>query len=296
MAEEQLFRARGYLEVGGRLIREWSPPYLKFKSIEQISDEIESWLEQKGIPGRSFADIYFNGQKEIHTSIYLLADRSFGVWNHQNAEWPIHYLGTDPFSADPFGRDMSRQWEAAEKAEKKETSEDGDSMKVEAEEPEDGSDEPEEAADTESQGESEDYPDEDDEEDDEDADTEQDGENGEGDEDSDDDGNQDEEEKDVPRLKFFGKMRGPKGWRKRAETDPSRPANAMEFVFGVLDAKEGWSTARQERNKLVRVRFFESDAQRTEATMQINLPQSAEITESKGKLLITFPTQEDESE
>lgn len=81
-----------------------------------------------------------------------------------------------------------------------------------------------------------------------------------------------EEEKELPRLKLFAKMRGPLGWRKRAELEELNDRNVWALKVGVLDPDEP-KPAGQERNVFAQFEVIEKDENRKSATLRMKLPQ-----------------------
>lgn len=295
MAEQQ-FRARAY-----KNIRKTTPnpdatggPWPE--SVHGV-EWAEAWLLENGKAHESFVDLYFNGESVIHTSVYYLeagwggVPPLFGIANSSKARWPVEYVYGEGVTMsggeDEFGRILD-EWMPG----------DSDEDETDNTEPTSGST-PEKKADTESKGESDEFPveenDEDeeesepeedqweDEEDSEDENDEQDGSSG---KDSDDgDG---EEDSEMPRLMLFAKMRGPKGWRKRAETDHERSVNRFGLKIGVLDESAGTS-ARQERDNMIEVSFTEMDSNRFEGELKVKLPDGIEFHRRGNHFVAAIP-------
>lgn len=315
-------------------------------------DIAETWLAH-GKPGKSFAEIKFNGDIEAHTLIFRLEDKpeyggkpAYGVFNTPSAMWPVYYPEQDapygvvlenplsayrgpggtPSDAKDDGKGKSEVSEDAPKldlgAEEDDEpeSDDGDdgeddeddfnpdddsedeaSEDDDAEDPEDEVDDDdftededgEDEADTETDGEG-------DEEDDDDAD----GDDGDAESDSEDDDEQDEDEneteKEPPvRLKIFGKMRGPKGWRKRAEAEELMERNVFALKVGILSDDEDLSAAQREKNVAAHVEFIETNTEREAGTLRMRLPEGitlADFTQTKsGWITVTVPYNREEA-
>ena len=75
----------------------------------------------------------------------------------------------------------------------------------------------------------------------------------------------------MPRLTIFAKMRGPKGWRKRAEIEDLNDRNVFGFKVGVLDP-DGETPGTQEYNVRTEIQFIENDNDRTTGSLRIKLP------------------------
>ena len=275
MTPEPNFRAKAYRDVrkttphanaeGGP----WSEPVMGV-------DWAEQWLLEHGTPEQSFVDLYLNGDKMIHTSIYYLRARKggqepvFGIANSSHARWPVDYVGADDDKIDPnsdiFGRNIT-DWQPGD-SDEDEVDDDADVLDL--------------GKDREDQKDKDDEDEDDGEEEEEEDDDEDDNEIfDEPDDDNDDDG---KEEKEMPRLTIFAKMRGPRGWRKRAETDTEREVNRFGLKIGVLDP-DGISTARQERNAVVEIDFREYDSNRTHGELRLVVPDGVEL-ERKGRYLV----------
>lgn len=97
-------------------------------------------------------------------------------------------------------------------------------------------------------------------------------EDGDGENEDEEDESDDEEETEMPRLNIFAKMRGPKGWRKRADAEELLDRNVFAMKVGVLDDDEELTPAQREKNVRAHVEFIESDADRKSGTLRIKLP------------------------
>lgn len=92
--------------------------------------------------------------------------------------------------------------------------------------------------------------------------------------DPDDDGDDDGEP--PMRLPIFAKMRGPKGWRKRAEAEDLNLKNTFGLKVGVLHP-EGETPGKQEADVRCEIQFVETDEQRTHGTLRIKLPETVTL-------------------
>lgn len=161
-----------------------------------------------------------------------------------------------------------------------ENSEDGEDEETEGDE-DDGS-EDDDAEDERDHGGEEDDGDSDE---DGDEDTEDEDENSEGDEeaedvegDGDDEQESDEEETEMPRLNIFAKLRGPLGWRKRAEAEELNERNMFAMKLGIVDP-EGETPSKQEHEVFAEVQFIETDEDRTGGLLKLKLPEGVEFSE-----------------
>src|SRR3954451_23658325 len=92
----------------------------RFLEPADASDKAEACLLSLGVPGASYVELRLNGDPEPHTCIFYLEDGTFGVWNTDEARWPIFYSGDggeglmlegnpfeddDSFQADDEGED-----------------------------------------------------------------------------------------------------------------------------------------------------------------------------------------------
>lgn len=278
---EQNFQAKAYKNVG----KTTPKPNAEAGPFEEPVlgvDWAEEWLLEHGTPEESFVDIYFNGEQGIHTSVYYLKARQgsqeplFGLANSSHARWPIEYIGVDEGNIDPnsdiFGRDIS-DWQPGD-SDTDEVDEDADILDLGKDRPEKPDRKPKNEDDA----------------DDEDDEEEDDGDDEKEDDDAEDDADDepDEEEDEMPRLTIFSKMRGPRGWRKRAETDKDREINRFSFKVGVLDETYD-KPARQERNTLIEVRFQEMDSNRTHGELRILVPDGVEFNKSGRYLTARIP-------
>lgn len=91
-------------------------------------------------------------------------------------------------------------------------------------------------------------------------------------EDDDESENEDEEEIEMPRLNIFAKMRGPKGWRKRADAEDLLERNVFGFKVGVLDPDEEKTNAQREKELVAHVEFIEDDSMREAGILRMKLP------------------------
>jgi hypothetical protein len=250
----------------------------------EAADAAESWLSTLGIPGESYAEIRFNGDAEPHTIIFLMEETDatggqpvYGVFNTPSALWPVYYPQDNPFGMvldglpDGYPKPPESETEDVEDAEHDED-EDADSMDLGADSSDDENDE-DEGEDDEEPEESEDEPDEsEDSEGDETEDEISDESEDEGEVEDDESDNETEQEKEMPRLKIFGKMKGPKGWRKRAEIEDLNERNVFGFKVGALIEDEELSAAKQEANVFVTAEFIETDADREAGLLRLKLP------------------------
>lgn len=284
----QNFRAKAYKRVSKTTPRPDAEagPYTE---PAEAADWAEEWLLANGIPDESFVDLYFNGEENIHTSIYLLrkpiGEGQFGVLNSTHARWPIHYMEGDGFDfgpgEEPFGRDTD-EWMPGDSDE----DESGDD-----EEPSDSKSDKSDITDFMKGGKpqggkdkSEEMPEDEDE-----SDENDDGDTGEPDE----DGGDGDDEKELERMTIFGKFKGPKGWRKRAETDPERTQNVFAVKFGVLDSTRR-TNAQQERDSRVEIRFIERDSRRDAGELRIRIPDGVTLRDDGRWLIAEIPyTDED---
>jgi hypothetical protein len=275
----------------------------KYAEPAEAADRAEAVLTSFGYPEESRCEIRFNGDAEPHTVIFLL-DReggvpTFGIWNTASAMWPIFYaddgggqmLDGDPFNegseddddeneSDGFGdkdddsklMDLGGGMDDDDEDESEDDDEDEES-------PEDENDEEgeDDSPDPESEDENGDETEEGDEELEADGDDEEDGEN-----------ETDQEETEMPRLKIFAKMRGPKGWRKRAEAEELNERNVFGLKVGVLDPQEDMTSAQQERNVVAHVEFIEHDTTRDHGVLKLRLPEGvslADFTQTKAGVI-----------
>jgi hypothetical protein len=239
----------------------------EFFEIGEAADVIEDWLLKHGKPQTSFGDIFFNGFKGVHSSIYYLTNNTFGFFNAPDAPWPLEYLNLGQFENDLWGREIDKI-RLAERADKDVVDKEAKKLDLGAgESPKTGKD----ASDGD----------------------EQDADEGEGEPGESEDGEGDkEEDTEMPRLKLFGKFRGPHGWRKRAESDVERSMNSFEWIVGTL--KEDERTPRQQERygrRLVTARFIETEGT-PEGELQIILPQDVEFVQRGQRWVARIPLHE----
>lgn len=270
---EQHFRVRAYKRVTKTTPRpdaEAGP----YSEPAAAADWAEMWLTDNGTPDESFVDLYFNGEPNIHTSIYLMSDpedagNTFGILNSTHAKWPMHYMEGDGMELaageEPFGRDTD-EWLPGD-SDDDETDDDADVLDLGGNDDDDDTDDQDEEEEDGEDAEDDDDPDE----------------GGNSDQDSDEDDEEDQED-EAPRMTIFGKFKGPKGWRKRAETDPERDTNSFAIKFGVLDPDRRTS-AQQERNSRVEIRFIERDTRRDAGELRIRIPDGVTLRDD-GKWLV----------
>jgi hypothetical protein len=300
------FRAKVYLAVDEHPFAESG----EFREAVEAIQWAEDRLKFDGEAEESFAEILWNGSKAPHSLLKLIENghggTMFGIWNSPEAQWPVVYADDDD-NGTVIPEDEAHGLMVEIENARKQEDDNADSTSA---------DEKEEAADTESEGDSEEFPedekDEDDpfeedeeddefgddedeteEEDDEDDDagdsgeenSEKDSSESEGEEEAD----SDSESEEVPRVKLFGKFKGPKGWRKRAETDTEAPMNVFKFVLGKLDEEEE-RTARQEKDKRVVVEFKEVEWERESGELRVTLPEGVEFHQNtRGQYIATVP-------
>lgn len=280
-----------------------------FNEPAEAADEAEKFLARHGFAGESYAEIRFNGDAEPHSVIFLMEGGkppTFGIWNTPSAMWPIFYPES-PYGVmlegNPFRGD-----DEDDKGEHKKD-EDSDKMKLDGMDDEDEGDEEDDEIDEDENEEEDDGADEEDdsdESDDDDADTddEDDDDENKGEEGDDeledenaeeDSDGENEQEAEMPRLNIFGKMRGPKGWRKRAEAEELNNRNVFGLKIGILDP-EADKPGQQERNVLAHVEFIESDETRDHGILKLRLPEGVSLddfTQTKaGVITVKVPYQE----
>jgi hypothetical protein len=262
-----------------------------FSEPAEAIDRAEFFLQSSGIPNESYCEVFFNGEPEPHYRVFLLppdhGQTTFGLLMTKAAKWDVSYP-----QGYGVNLEMPPPWyQTQEQAEGPTPTEQEQEKQQEAE---DGKHEKDDDADSMDMGGDDDEEDDDfNEDEDGDDEAEDDDESGtEGDGESDSEGEGDEDE--LPRLTFFSKMRGPKGWRKRAESDSERDSNRFEFRVGVLDPDDSRRDSARERDVRVRVQFSEHDLQRDKAELRILVPENAEW-EMKGRWMVTeIPLYEDE--
>lgn len=259
-------------------------------------------------------------------------ERVYGVFNTPSALWPVYYPGDNPygvvldglppqFPQTPEGDTGTDEGESDDH----DVDEDGTNMdlgaeedenNVEDDEAEDSYEEDDEAedeidveddeAEDESADDEEDeefIPDEDGEDEDEapaekddDGEDESDDEDESEDDESEDENDEDEsetEEAELPRLRIFAKMRGPKGWRKRAEIEELNARNVFGMKVGPLIEDEDLTPARQEANVCAHIEFIETDEDREKGLLRMKLPEGitlADFTQAKsGWIAVQVP-------
>jgi hypothetical protein len=279
------FKLWCYSEVG-------SEPFLMRVGITEPAEAIdvaEDWLQEWGIKGSSYCELKFNGTEEVHTSVFMLAEGKLGIWNAEVAPWPVYYPHESPYGEmlagipeeflPPEEAEIEEDLATGEEDEDglgDETDEDSDTMDLSN----DGEDENDETPESEEDDAEEDEAEEDeansDSEDDEEDGAEE-GEEGDDedelDQDDDDESEDesDEEETEMPRLNIFAKMRGPKGWRKRANAEELLDRNVFALKVGVLDPEQP-TAGKQERELVAHIEFVESDDNRAAGLLRIKLP------------------------
>lgn len=269
-----LFRPKGWAEgqAGERVAFPFSEP-------AEAADQAEAVLRQNGIPGQSYCELRFNGDDAPHTVICYMGKEEFGIWNTELSKWPIFYppesgpnaaaLMLDEF---PF-KDLEdgNSWKPKEDDDSDEGAEDGEIQEDDFTPDEDGDEEDtSNAEDGDDEGEEED--DEDADEEDAQDDAEEDAEEDFSDEAEDGENENDiEEEVEMPRLRIFAKLRGPLGWRKRAEAEELQEKNVFGLRLGIVD-EDAETTGKQEREIFAQVQFVETDANRTGGKLRLKLP------------------------
>lgn len=296
-----------FAEVKGDAPRKQSGTY---NEPAEAADEAEKFLSRWGLAGESFAEIRFNGDSEPHSVIFLIDNSrppTFGIWNTPSAMWPIFYPES-PYGVMLEGNPFKGDDEDNGGEHKKD--EDSDKMKLDGmdDEEDDGEDDEIDEEDyDEEDGDDEESPEDENEEEDEDDEFDDEGEEEgsdegeEGDDElEDDDAEEDsddenEKEAEMPRLNIFGKMRGPKGWRKRADAEELNDRNVFGLKIGILDP-EADKPGQQERNVLAHVEFIESDTTRDHGILKLRLPEGVSLddfTQTKaGVITVKVPYQE----
>jgi hypothetical protein len=276
------FRYRVYRALGMPLAYERG----NFKEPVEAIEAAEDWLLRNGKPGFAYAEIIFNGDNEIH----MLMKRTDGnflyeLWNSPAAKWPVmlveeagggsmmpDHVGTNLHGAikDKNARDEAVEKARAKAGKKKQDQKSDANDFQEHEKSENGGAEAEAGEDDEAES----------------------GESGTGE--SDDEGNGETEE--VPRVQLFGKFKGPKGWRKRAESDPEKLVNRFQFVIGKLNPMQR-STYHQERDKLVTITFTESDDDREYGELRLRFSEEVEAAPGywSKSLTVRVPFQKENS-
>lgn len=261
-----------------------------FQEPAEAADIAEEALKKMGLPGQSYAELRFNGDPEPHTIIFMLERDLFGVWNTESVKWPIFYPEGNPYGAmlegwpegfedegTPEDENSDGFGDTDEDSKLMDLSNDGTDEEDENADEEEDDDELEEDEEEDEADDSDELDDDEVESEDDDADEETEGENGE----VEDDAETEEEETELPRLKLFAKMRGPLGWRKRADLEELSDRNMFSMKVGVLDPDEDISPAKREKNVLVQVDFIESDDDHANATLRMRLPKGVKLEDFK---------------
>lgn len=231
-----------------------------FKESYQAVDWIEAKLLQEGIPGDSFGKVTFGVEPKPHHYVYFMDTEDIGIQNTKSAQWPVTVEEGD-------GRNMADDFNPEDWAPNEITLDyDTDAEPETTEDDDDEDDDDTVMEDHAEEGDDEAEIDE----------------GGTGDEDESDDNESDEpddaddeaDEKEPPVI--FAKMRGPKAWRKRAETDPEKPVSFFKFVLGILDMDETLTPAKREADKQVTVEFRQKG---DEGVLKIRIPSYAELKE-----------------
>lgn len=289
-------------------------PVDRYREPAEAADAAEEWLTMHGKANQSFVDIYFNGDDQPFYSIFLLGYKHYGVWNREGIPWPLDYMVGD--SGGPPDKRLEshpRNYAEGEDDEipiikdegKAKEDDDATTMQLGRDEDDsqddDGEDEdwdgddgeePENAPEDDTGDDDEgDSPDEDEGDAPEDDDNDE-FQNPDDDDDSDKDDDQ-EDEPEMPRLTIFAKMRGPKGWRKRAEIEDLNERNVFGFKVGVLD-KDGETPGTQEYNVRAEIQFIENNDRRKDGTLRIKLPEGVtlddfKVNEKSGWLTVGIP-------
>ncbi len=285
-------------------------PVDRYREPAEAADAAEEWLTMHGKANQSFVDIYFNGDGQPFYSIFLLGYKHYGVWNREGIPWPLDYMVGDSHGPTdkrleshprnyaegeddeiPIIKDEGKAKEDDDATTMQLGRDEDDSQDDDGEDEEwDGDDgeEPENAPEDVPEGDGGDEEEEDEQggegEDEEDENEGEEGEpenddNDDNDEfqnpDDDDDSDKDDDQEDepeMPRLTIFAKMRGPKGWRKRAEIEDLNERNVFGFKVGVLD-KDGETPGTQEYNVRAEIKFVENDEERTHGLLEVTLPE-----------------------
>lgn len=278
----------------------------------EAADMAELALKKMGVPGQSYAELRFNGDPEPHTIIFMLEHDLFGVWNTGSVKWPIYYPEGNPYgsmldgwpdgfddgtpedeNSDGFGdtdedsklmdlgndgtdeEDENTDEEDDEDSDGEEEPEEDEGTDEEDDSDESGDDEMDsEDKDADEEDESEDEPDDDEDGTESDKDSTDESEDENGDEEA--ESETQEEETELPRLKLFAKMRGPLGWRKRAEIEELQERNTWALKVGVLDPDEDLTAAKREQNVFVNVEFIEQNADHAKGVLRMRLPDGIE--------------------
>lgn len=280
-----------------------------FQEPAEAADAAEEVLRRVGIAGQSYVELRYNGDNQAHTTIFLLEKEgqecTYGVWNSDNAPWPIFYPEGNPYGEmlDGIPEGFMPEEDADEAHDDEnsdgfgDTDEDSKLMDLSNDGSEDSEDDDSEdemdddESDDDTGDDDENDPDEDEINTDDDSDSEdaEDDENGDPEEDEDGD---DEEEVEMPRLNLFAKMKGPKGWRKRAEAEELLDRNVFGFKVGVLNP-DGDTPGQQEKDVRVHVDFIETDDSRGSGVLRMRLPKSVTLDDFKqtggGWIVVNVP-------
>ena len=285
----QNFRAKMYYGLGEKPALEQGA----FPEAVEAVQFAEDWLLNNGEVDQAFGEITWNGDPGIHTLVKKRRDArpELGLFNSQTARWPVFYADDDPHGTmmpESEGTALLheildlRQGEIPEeKADEGAYDEDGHSSDEGVER--EGAGDEDEGEDDEADADFEAFENGEDKEPDAD---------GQEDDEADDGDSEDDDEKEETRVTLFAKFRGPKGWRKRAESDKERNENRFQFVVGKLDEKaveQGRPTSRQERDLLLTVRFEESVWNETEGKLIVTLPEGVEFQQSGRRWTATVP-------
>lgn len=220
------FKVRCFLDYGAKADASTDSD---FKEPVEAVEWAELWLRTNGEPNQSYCEIVFNGAEEIHAVLYYILDDdgfekhpAFGLQNTKLARWPVNYADDEDGRAVMLPEDWQHPEHKMED-EDNEIEDEDESEDEDDDEPEEDDSKPEplEAV-----------------------------------RDNDFGNSEDEEEDEPVRLTWFGKFKGPKGWRKRAETDPESARQVMSVVFGVLDT-EAAKAGEQESDRRIVVEFIE---------------------------------------
>lgn len=305
MSDEKYFRIRAHRPKdrdGGP----WPKVLLgKWREPAEAADDAEMWLRAFGKPGESFCDLLYNGDIEPYSSVFYISPGVYGIWNREDNPWPIDYIDTGmtgemiprtPLELHPHFMATGTDDPITDDEGKRKKGEEAEVLKIDSDDDEDDEsdfedeDDWEDAYDDDEAEGSEDAPDggsegdndgdegEDGEEDDEDEsdDGEEDETDDEMESDDDDFSDEQEAEQDMPRLNIFAKMRGPKGWRKRAEIEDLNERNVFGFKIGVVDDSKP-TPAKQEQDVVVFVKFVENNAERDAGYLTVQLPRGVEL-------------------
>ncbi len=271
MSDEKNFRVKVYKTRHGSISRSTA-----FSEPIEAVEEAEYIFSAYGVIGSTTAEIVFNGDPEPHFLLFYLGKGRTGIYNTDACKWPIFYPEGSLAGKEDSLTEIPWPVKEGEGESKEEKS------KVEKAEGQD-------FVGSEGKKESEDFPESEDEgsEDEEDGTGEDDGDDEDGGDDGsnseDDPGKSDgegeseseEEEMKLPRMTLFSKMRGPKGWRKRAETEELLDMNSFQWKVGVI---ENGKESRRKRGQMVQAMLVERDDDRVMARFVLQIPTEAELT------------------